>query len=174
MIWPRPGPEADPGLARGQACQSSVRQGVGAGAEVVKGTMEGKPLILVVDDESHILHVVELKLRNAGFEVITAEDGEEAMALACQRLPNLVITDFQMPFMSGLELCMALRRRSSTRDIPALVLTARGFHLDVQAVDQTCIVGVLSKPFSPREVLGRVQEILGRQMATGVGTADSS
>ena len=118
------------------------------------------PLILVVDDESHILHVVSLKLTHAGYEVITAEDGEEALAMALEHGPDLVITDYQMPFMSGLELCVAMREHEATRDTPALMLTARGFSIGADCLEQTNIVGVISKPFSPREILGHVEELL--------------
>lgn len=127
-----------------------------------------KPLILVVDDEAHIVHVVSLKLANAGYEVITAEDGEEALAIATERQPDLVVTDFQMPFMTGLELCVKLKEQAATRTMPALMLTARGFSLAADQMDQTNIAGVLSKPFSPREVLTRVQELIGSGVvATG-------
>jgi len=121
-----------------------------------------KPLILVADDETHILHVVSLKLRNAGFEVITAEDGEEAFELALERQPDLIITDFQMPYLNGLELCHKLNETEATAGIPAVMLTARGFSLSQEDMDTTNISGVLSKPFSPREVLGKVNELLGR------------
>ena len=70
--------------------------------------MSGKK-ILVADDEAHILHVVSMKLRNAGFEVITAVDGEEALELCTAEKPDLLITDYQMPLMTGLELCTLLR-----------------------------------------------------------------
>jgi CheY-like chemotaxis protein len=123
-----------------------------------------KPLILVVDDETHILHVVSLKLRNAGFDVATAEDGEEALDAALERRPDLVITDFQMPLMTGLELCIRLKASPETRDTPALMLTARGFSLAADQLSQTNIAGVLSKPFSPREVLAKVYELLGGQV----------
>ena len=63
---------------------------------------------MVADDESHILHVVSLKLRNAGFEVITAADGQEALELAIAERPDLLITDYHMPQLSGLELCQKL------------------------------------------------------------------
>jgi two-component system, OmpR family, alkaline phosphatase synthesis response regulator PhoP len=122
-----------------------------------------KPLILVVDDEAHILHVVSLKLRNAGFEVVTAENGEEGLAVALERLPALVITDFQMPFMSGLELCQKMKESPTTRAIPAMMLTARGFSLAPADLEKTNIAGVLSKPFSPREVLARVQDLIGTE-----------
>ena len=119
-----------------------------------------KKLILVVDDEAHILHVVSLKLRNAGFEVVTAADGEEAFDLAMQVHPDLVITDFQMPFMSGLELCERLKACAQTAEVPAIMLTARGFSLNETDLSRTNIAGVLSKPFSPREVLMRVQQLI--------------
>jgi two-component system, OmpR family, alkaline phosphatase synthesis response regulator PhoP len=122
---------------------------------------EGKPKILVVDDEAHILHVVSMKLRNAGYEVITAEDGEEALESALANKPDLVITDYQMPFLSGLELCMKLKQHEATRATPALMLTARGFGLASEYIEQTNIAGVLSKPFSPREILAKVHELIG-------------
>ncbi len=119
-----------------------------------------QPLILVVDDETHILHVVSLKLRNAGYDVVTAEDGEEGLAVALESLPDLVITDFQMPFMTGLEFCQKLKELPQTSAIPALMLTARGFSLTDDDVRRTNVAGVLSKPFSPREVLSRVQNLI--------------
>ena len=120
-----------------------------------------RPLILVADDETHILHVVSLKLINAGYDVITAEDGEEALQLAIEKRPDLVITDLQMPFMTGLQLCEAMREHEPTATTPALMLTARGFALAEEYLDRTNIVGVMSKPFSPREVLARTQELIG-------------
>ncbi len=116
--------------------------------------------ILVVDDEAHILHVLSLKLRNAGYEVITAVDGEEGFELATQELPDLVITDFQMPYMTGLELCRELARHKPTARIPVLMLTARGYALDENDVRIGNIKSVLSKPFSPRAVLEVVKDTL--------------
>jgi len=130
-----------------------------------------KPLILVVDDETHILHVVSLKLRNAGYEVITAENGEEGFDQAVANHPSLIITDFQMPFMSGLEMCQRLKDDPRTTDVRALMLTARGFSLPQEALDKTNIVNVLSKPFSPKEILARVQELLGKATAPVVRRA---
>lgn len=117
--------------------------------------------VLVVDDESHILHVVSLKLGNAGYEVITAGDGEEGYELACQRLPDLIITDLQMPYMTGVEMCARLKRNKATASIPALLLTARGYALGAEDLQRTSIRHVLSKPFSPRELLDMIAEILG-------------
>ena len=116
--------------------------------------------ILVVDDEAHILHVVSLKLQNAGFEVSTAADGEEALELAEADPPDLIITDFHMPVMNGVELCRALRANEALKDIPAVILTARGYALEPEDMDQAGIRTVLSKPFSPRGLLATVHEVL--------------
>src|SRR5438874_11402246 len=83
--------------------------------------------ILVADDESHILHVVSLKLRNAGYRVVTARDGQEALELATIEKPDLLITDYHMPQLSGLELCQKLKQDPATRQIPTIMLTARGY-----------------------------------------------
>lgn len=129
---------------------------------------DGAKRILVVDDEAHITHVVALKLRNAGFEVETAADGEEAMDLARERTPDLVITDLQMPYVSGLELCERLRAHGPTAQTPAIMLTARGHALAENDLARTNIRLVLSKPFSPRHVLDQVNEILaGGALGTG-------
>jgi CheY-like chemotaxis protein len=117
--------------------------------------------ILVVDDESHILNVVSLKLRNAGFRVLTATDGQEALDLAGQERPDLVITDYHMPHLSGLELCQRLRQSEATSAIPAIMLTARGYQLEPKDTEQSGIRRMLSKPFSPRNLLATVNEVLG-------------
>jgi CheY-like chemotaxis protein len=116
--------------------------------------------ILVADDETHILHVVSLKLRNAGFHVITAGDGQEALELAHQEMPDLIITDYHMPNLSGLELCSRLKQDAKTRHIPAIMLTARGYHLEPADTEQSGILRMLSKPFSPRQLLATVNEVL--------------
>jgi DNA-binding response OmpR family regulator len=121
--------------------------------------MTGK-IALVVDDEQHIVHVVALKLRNAGFEVVTASDGEQAYEIASKTPPDIVITDLQMPYMNGLELCQKLRENPLTCNVPALMLTARGHALSKEDLASTNITEVLAKPFSPREILSRVETIL--------------
>ncbi len=117
--------------------------------------------ILIADDETHILNVLSIKLQNAGYTVVTAQDGEEAYRLACAHHPELVITDFQMPRLSGLELCTRLRANPETREIPAVMLTARGFRMADRDAGQDNIREVIPKPFSPREVLSLVQRIIG-------------
>ena len=117
--------------------------------------------IIAADDEAHILHIVSMKLRNAGYEVLTAMDGEEALDLCQTEDPDMLITDYQMPYMSGLELCKELRRSDQTKGIPALMLTARGFDIESDEMIEAGITAVLAKPFSPREVLQRVKELIG-------------
>jgi two-component system alkaline phosphatase synthesis response regulator PhoP len=117
--------------------------------------------ILVADDETHILNVVSLKLRNAGFRVLTAHDGQEALDVALAERPDLLITDYHMPQLSGLELCRRLKQDATTRSIPKIMLTARGYHLEPQDTEQSGILRLLSKPFSPRHLLATVHEVLG-------------
>ncbi len=116
--------------------------------------------ILVVDDETHIVQVLSFKLRNAGYEVLTAEDGEEGLEVARNSIPDLIITDFQMPYMTGMELCCALNEDETTASIPVLMLTARGYALDDDDLSISNIKGILSKPFSPRAIVQQVSELL--------------
>ena len=116
--------------------------------------------ILVADDETHILHVVSLKLRNAGYTVLTARDGQEALEMAQSEKPDLIITDYHMPMLSGLELCRRLKQDPATSEIPAIMLTARGYQLDPSDTEQSGILRMLSKPFSPRQLLTTVNEVL--------------
>ena len=116
--------------------------------------------VLVADDEACITNVVAKKLRNAGFEVIVAMDGQEAYDLAIAERPDLIITDLQMPVMSGLEVCARLAAELGDR-VPVLLLTAKGFELDLEEIQALPIRRVMTKPFSPRELLAWVQETLG-------------
>ena len=82
--------------------------------------------VLIVDDEPNQLELVKFNLEQANFNVITAEDGERAVAIAEEMLPDIIILDWMMPYMSGIEVCRDLRSRSSTREIPIIMLSARG------------------------------------------------
>jgi len=116
--------------------------------------------ILVIDDEAHILHVVRLKLENAGYTVITASDGEEGYEVACERIPDLIITDHQMPYLTGLQMCEKLRGRPMTADIPVLLVTAQGYGMDRDELSRLRIAHTISKPFSPRDLLTQVASVL--------------
>jgi CheY-like chemotaxis protein len=121
--------------------------------------MNGKT-VLVADDETHILHVVSLKLQNAGYRVVTARDGREALELAQHEKPDLIITDYHMPELSGLELCRRLKETEQTSSIPAIMLTARGYNLEPADTEKSGVLKMLSKPFSPRQLLATVNEVL--------------
>lgn len=121
--------------------------------------MPGKK-VLIADDEIHIVQVVSIKLRNNGFDVLTAENGQLAYQLACDEEPDLIVTDYQMPEMSGLELIEKIRKNPDIDGTPIVMLTARGFAIDDQQKEELNISACLSKPFSPRELLQSVTEII--------------
>lgn len=116
--------------------------------------------ILLADDEAHITCVMAGKLRSAGFQVVTARDGEEAFDLARQVLPCLVVTDLQMPRMSGLELAVSLKADAATANTPVIMLSARGYIADPQEIARTNIRLLICKPFSARDVVRQVHELL--------------
>jgi CheY-like chemotaxis protein len=116
--------------------------------------------VLVVDDEIHIVHVVAIKLRNNGYEVISADNGAEGLKLALREKPDIIVTDYQMPVMTGGELVEKLRQHDETKDTPVIMLTARSFAIPQEQQDDLRIAGCLSKPFSPKELLGNIEDIL--------------
>jgi len=116
--------------------------------------------VLVADDEIHIVHVVAIKLRNNGFEVISAANGAEAFELACEEKPDIIVTDFQMPVMTGVQFVEKLRQCEQTKDIPVIMLTARGFAVEDGQKEDLQISELLSKPFSPKELLRSIEDIL--------------
>ena len=115
--------------------------------------------ILIADDERYITTTLASKLQAAGAKVIVANDGAEAFALACEHHPDLILSDYQMPILSGLELCKQLKSEPSTSTIPVTMLTARGFRLEPSELAMTNVRVVLSKPFSVREVLDTLQTL---------------
>lgn len=118
-------------------------------------------IVLLVDDEPHIPLVVGRRLTAAGYEVVTAPDGEEALEAAKEAHPAIIITDLQMPFMSGAELAAALRADPALRDIPVVLLTARGYVLPPEEQNAPNIRRFLAKPFSVHQILETVEQLLG-------------
>ena len=106
--------------------------------------------VLVVDDEVHIVHVVAIKLRNNGYEPIIAGNGEEAYELACREKPDIIIADYMMPVMSGLELIEKLRANDQTKNIPFILLTARNFAIDDSRQQQLQDFPVHNKTVQPQ------------------------
>jgi two-component system phosphate regulon response regulator PhoB len=117
--------------------------------------------ILVADDEAYILTTVAHKLRQRGYDVVTAADGQQAHAMACESRFDLIVSDFQMPLLSGFDLCVRLREEQTTAQIPVIMLTARGHRLAPSQLAQTNIKHLLPKPFSTKDLLTKVEEILG-------------
>ncbi|MCH8912380.1 MAG: response regulator [Planctomycetes bacterium] len=124
-------------------------------------TNETSRTVLVVDDEVHIVNVVALKFRGAGFRVLTARDPQEAFEVAKKEIPDLVITDHQMPGGSGIDLCKWLKSTPSTESIPAILLTAYDFSIVEEAMGECNIYSIMAKPFSPRELLAKANAIMG-------------
>lgn len=120
--------------------------------------------ILLADDEDYILRVVAFKLRGAGYRVSTAPCGQSALELAHAEQPDLIITDHQMPGLTGLELCRTLQCEavsSGKPAIPVILLTARAHDIElVNAEPPANLRRVISKPFSPRLLVVTVGEIL--------------
>jgi DNA-binding response OmpR family regulator len=119
------------------------------------------PVLLVADDDEDILALVQLRLSRSGFEVIVARDGEEALRLTQERLPDLAVLDWMMPKASGLDVLRAIRANTATADIPVVLLTARASEADVQEGLDAGADDYIAKPFSPQELAARVQTILG-------------
>ncbi len=118
--------------------------------------------ILLCDDEIHILRAAEIKFRRAGYEVLIAGDGEEAWQKILAGPPDAVVTDCQMPRVDGLELIRRVRGNPATRDLPMLMLTAKGYELPAdELARQWQVKAVIAKPFSPRELVETVEKILG-------------
>jgi len=117
--------------------------------------------ILVVDDDLHMVHILSYKLRREGYEVISACNGQEGYDLACQAKPDLVVTDFQMPLMSGFEMAVKLRANRDTAGLPVIMLTARGHKIPPGDLAQTNTRSLMAKPFSARELIQNIAELFG-------------
>ena len=119
----------------------------------------GTSEILVVEDEASIASFVSLYLKNAGYEVRTAENGTDALAAVQSREPALIILDLMLPDLDGIEVCRRVRQRS---DVPILMLTARDEDIDKIIGLEVGADDYMTKPFNPRELVARVKSILRR------------
>jgi DNA-binding response OmpR family regulator len=118
--------------------------------------------ILVVEDDDEIRELICFKLRGAGYDVVDANDGEQGLELALRSDPDLAIIDWMMPRMSGVETVTAMRADDNARDIPVIMLTAKGQEQDVQRGFAAGVDDYIVKPFSPRELMSRVDAALAR------------
>jgi DNA-binding response OmpR family regulator len=122
----------------------------------------GQPLILIADDDPDILALVSFRLERAGYEVVQARNGEEAVQVALARRPDLAVIDVMMPRIDGYEATRQLRRQEETRRMPIILLTARVQEEDIARGFDAGADDYVRKPFSPQELGSRVQAALGR------------
>ena len=121
-----------------------------------------KPLVMVVEDEPALLTMLRYNLEKEGFRVCEAMDGEEALTVLAERNPDLVLLDWMLPILSGIEVCRQIRRKPSTRDLPVIMLTARGEEADKVRGLNIGADDYLTKPFSLPELLARIKALLRR------------
>jgi len=121
--------------------------------------MKGK--ILVVDDEVYILHILDFSLGAEGFDVVTANNGETAIAKAKQERPNLIVLDIMMPVLDGYETLKRLKADPDTKEIPVILLTAKGRDVDKRLGFEVGATDYIVKPFSPSRLIERIEEIIG-------------
>lgn len=117
-------------------------------------------LILLADDEPHITHIISLKLKRAGYDVIVVEDGEMAFKAAIEHRPSAIVTDLQMPYLSGIELAEQLAGNEQGKNIPIILLTARGYAVEEELERLPSIKKLLSKPFSAKDLLKDIDALL--------------
>jgi len=122
-----------------------------------------KPKILIVDDEPDALELIQYNLKAAGYDVVTAADGEEALKKARVAQPALVILDVMLPEVDGLEVCKTLRREPATATVPIIMLTAKAAEIDRVLGLELGADDYVTKPFSPRELVLRVKALLRRR-----------
>jgi len=120
------------------------------------------PKILVVDDEPDAVELIEFNLKGAGFDVVTAADGNDALKKARTFSPDLLILDLMLPEVDGLEVCKVLRRDSATAGLPIIMLTAKAAEIDRVLGLELGADDYITKPFSPRELVLRVKNLLRR------------
>ena len=118
--------------------------------------------ILIADDEPNQLELMSFNLSNAGYSIIRATNGKEAIELIENHSPDLIILDWMMPKMSGIDVCRTLRSRSETKQIPIIILSARSEDSDKSLGLDTGADDYISKPFSPKELISRVKALLRR------------
>ena len=129
--------------------------------------------ILIADDEVYMLRLLEMTFKKGGYEVVSCRDGNEALATAFTAQPQLIVLDVMMPGLDGLGALRMLKENPATRDIPVVVLSAKGHALTrVDAVLAGAVL-FLVKPFSPNELLGEVRKILGHRESSSSSSSSS-
>lgn len=128
-----------------------------------------KERILVVDDEEDILELVRFNLAREGYPIICTTSGEESLKIAQKEHPDLIVLDLMLPGIDGLDVAKALKNDIKTRDIPIIMLTAKGEEADIVTGLELGADDYVTKPFSPRVLVARVRAVLRRGASEGVG-----
>lgn len=123
-----------------------------------------KPTVMIIEDEASLVTMLRYNLEKEGFNVTEATDGEEAMTVAEETPPDAIILDWMLPRMSGIEVCRQLRRKTNTRSVPIIMLTARGEETDKVRGLNVGADDYMTKPFSMPELLARVRALLRRAL----------
>jgi len=121
-----------------------------------------QPNVLIVEDEPPLVELLSYNLEKAGFQIHIARDGEEALLAVEERKPDLILLDWMLPYVSGIEICRRIRRNPETRNVPIIILTARGEENDRIRGLEAGADDYVVKPFSPSELVARVRAVLRR------------
>lgn len=129
--------------------------------------------ILIVDDEPDIVELLEYNLRQHGYTVSTARDGASALAEVRRQRPDLILLDLMLPDVAGTEVCRRIRKDETTDNVPIMMITARGEEIDRVVGFELGADDYVTKPFSPRELVLRVQAVLRRSKPQGSGKSEN-
>jgi len=132
-----------------------------------------KETILIVDDEEDIIELIKYNLKNEGYSILTAQSGEQAIKIAKQSRPDLIVLDLMLPGMDGLEVTRYLRSNEETSDMPIVMLTAKGEESDIITGLELGANDYISKPFSPKVLTARIRAIFRRRKKNTMEPADS-
>jgi len=124
--------------------------------------MANKPTILVVEDEEDLRDIVIYNLEREGYKTVGVESGEEGLELAISLKPDLVLLDLMLPGMNGMDVCRNIKQDSNTKDIPVIIVSAKGEEVDIVSGLELGADDYLTKPFSPRILLARVRAVIRR------------
>ena len=123
-----------------------------------------KGKILVVDDEIYIVHILDFSLGMEGYDVVTALDGEQALEKIKTEKPDLIVLDIMMPKLDGYEVCKTIKSDPATKQIPVILLSAKGRNVDQKMGFDVGADDYITKPFSPRKLVERINQLLGQSI----------
>jgi len=133
-----------------------------------------KARILVAEDEQDIRELVSITMRLAGYQVWTANDGQEAVALAPQVMPDLILMDVRMPKMSGFEACAEMQKIPELKDIPIVFLSAKGQETEIKRGLEAGAAAYILKPFAPNELTSQIEELLNKLISPAQASEESA